>query len=361
MVPLAAVVVLLGSSPRCAPALADELRFGMNRVNLAWLSPGDRRRVVSDMAANGVKLVRLSLTPPVDESINAVSIAHEHDMRILLEIPLGNKDFYPVEIRKRSGLARIWDMYRLSDIDLQAFRAVFSAALQRIDKLGIALLAIEPGNEINLGAYNGDLSIYPHSNVHTARSLAEVQDRRAFETGIDKYVMITRIVREELSATTSNREAKIISAGLSDMSAELADRRGIERLEPAEVMQLLQARGIEEFIDAYGIHFYPNSHEPQDALQRHSEAAMSFCATAERGKPCWLTEWGVANLSQVCPLDDGERERIVLEVRSMFEKLMQAGRLATAFYFDWDSKTPYSTWRCSNLTPAGRAAIAPAQ
>ena len=356
---MAAIAFLAASLIGSWAAHANEPRFGINRVNLAWASPDARRQILDDMAAAGVKIVRLSLTPPVEKSLDAVRIAHQHGMRILLEIPLSNKAFYPPGTEKRPGFGRVWDIYRLSDIDPDKFRPIIRAAFRRIDELGITLDAVQPGNEINWGGYNGDLTVYPKANIRTARSLSDVKNRPGLEKGADKYVLVTKIVREELEATQRNRKAKVVSAGLSDMPAEYADKRGIERLDSIEFMEILRARGIDDHIDAYGVHLYPSIGASPELRRQHIEAAMSFCAAPERGKPCWITEWGVANTSNTCPTDDAKREQVVHEIRGVFEEFMRVGRLSTALYFDWDSKTPYSVWRCDALTSAGRAAVAP--
>src|SRR4029079_4521481 len=108
--------------------------------------------------------------------------------------------------------------------------------LHRIDALGIRLAAVELGNEINYSAYNGDLAVYREAGVPTPRSVFELQDRSAFEHGLDLYVATARITREELKASLHSRDARLVSAGLSDIGAEEADRRGMERLEPREVI-----------------------------------------------------------------------------------------------------------------------------
>jgi len=355
----AAVAFLVASLIGSSATFADEPRFGVNRVNLAWVSSDARRQILDQMAAAGVKFVRLSLTPPFEESLDAVRIAHERGMRVLLEISLSNKDFYPPGAKRRPGFGRVWDMYRLSDIDPEKFRTVLRAAFRRIDELGVALDAVQPGNEINWGGYNGDLAVYPKANVRTARSLNDVNNRSSLERGADKYVLIARIVREELAATQNSKQAKVVSAGLSDMPAEFADKRGIERLDSTEFAEILRARGIEDYIDAYGVHLYPSVSASPKVRRQHIESAMSFCAAPENGKSCWVTEWGVANTSNVCPPDDTGREQVVHELREVFEEFMHAKRLSAALYFDWDSKTPYSVWRCDALTPAGRAAVVP--
>ena len=342
------------------PAGGDETRFGMNRVNLAWVPPPARQQVLDAMADHGIDLVRLSLTLPLEASIDALRIADQHGMRILLEIPLGNKDFYPPDAVKRSGHGRIWDVHRLSDIDPNAFRRTFRDVLRRIDALGISLLAVQPGNELNLGGYNGDLHVYAGGNVRTARSRAELTDRSAFERGIEKYVVILQIVREELETSSESRQAKIISAGISDMGIVDADNRGMERVDANAFVSIVRAAGIENHIDAYGVHVYPSQEWSEEARRSHVLSILSFCKAPPKGKPCWISEWGIANTSGQCPVNDRHREHVVREARSLFEPLIRDERLSRAFYFDWDSKTPYSVWRCETLTPAGMAAVAPA-
>ncbi|WP_244512998.1 hypothetical protein [Ensifer sp. LC163] len=52
-------------------------------------------------------------------------------------------------------------MYQLSYISPELYRTIIGDVLQRNDRVGVPLVAVEPGNEINWGAYNGDLDILP--------------------------------------------------------------------------------------------------------------------------------------------------------------------------------------------------------
>ncbi len=164
-------------------ALADT-RFGVNRVNMAWLKPAEREQIFDQMVENGVVAVRLSLTRPLDQSIDAARLAHEKGpgdpARNLAQQCgfLSGRNKTPV-----GGRGRIWDMYRLSDISPERFRNAMADALQKIDALGVPLVAVEPGNEINWGAYNGDLAILPKEKMKTARSLAEMEELPLVERG----------------------------------------------------------------------------------------------------------------------------------------------------------------------------------
>lgn len=111
---------------------------------MAWLKPAERKQIFDQMVENGVVAVRLSLTRPVDQSIDAVRLAHEKGLAILLEISLNNADFYPEGTKPRSGCGRIWDMYRLSDISPERFQQAIGDALQKIDALGCRWSPLNP-------------------------------------------------------------------------------------------------------------------------------------------------------------------------------------------------------------------------
>ncbi|MGF6177862.1 glycoside hydrolase [Ensifer sp. 4252] len=331
---------------------------GINRVNLAWLTPGEQRKILGDIAASGATHVRLSLSAPVDRSIDAIEIAHGLGLKILLEIQLTNPDYYADEVRARTGFGRIWDIRRLSDLDPGKYRKNLNATLRRLDDAGVTLMAVEPGNEINYSAYNGDLVVFRKPGSATPRRASDIRNRQAFERGLATYVEVARITRQELKATNHSRNAVVVSAGLSDMSAGEADQRGMERLDPQEVITLLKLRGLDEHVDAYGIHVYPGR-KAGPKLAGDIRELLRFCGAGDAGKPCWITEWGVANSARSCPLDDQKRTDAVAAIRSVFNDLMSAGRLEAAFYYDWDTHAGYGVWRCGQLSSAGVKAIAP--
>ncbi|MEK1872656.1 MAG: glycoside hydrolase, partial [Rhizobium altiplani] len=217
---LACALAALWALAPARSADADDVlagRIGINRVNLAWLSHAAQERVLKEIAASGITHVRLSLSRPVGKSIEALEIADRLGLKILLEIQLGNKDYYPPETRPRTGFGRVWDVQRLSDLDLDLYRAHLRAALRRIDGMGIRIDAVEPGNEINYSAYNGDLVVYEKPGRRTPRRVSEVANSSAFERGLDAYIGTVRVTREELRATVHSGDALLISAGLSDV------------------------------------------------------------------------------------------------------------------------------------------------
>jgi len=352
-------VAASGLATAAFAAPAEPTQFGVNRVNLAWVDAAGREKVLDQIAQSGIRSVRLSLTNPMDASIDAVRLAHQKGLAVLLEISLNNPALYPEGTKPRSGRGRIWDMYRLSDVSPELYRAALRDALQRIDRLGVALIAVEPGNEINWGAYNGDLGIRPEANTRTARSLRDLADPDAVARGAANYVQLLKITRAELAKTKLSAGAKVVSAGLSDIPPAHADRRGIDSIDPVSFTALMREHGLDQAADGYGIHVYPGGDGSPAAREQHVEQALSICRSRPaEGKPCWVTEWGFANTAKTCPADDSRRERLVKATRERFANLMRDGRIAAAFYFDWDA-TIYGIWRCGGLSPAGRAAVTP--
>ncbi|BCP53268.1 hypothetical protein K32_18850 [Kaistia sp. 32K] len=330
-------------------AQAEAAEIGFNRVNLGWKQPAERKTIIDAMKRSGVASVRLSLSAPIGQSIDAVRMANAAGLRVLLEISLNNRAFYPDGTKRRSAKGRSFDVYRLSDLDPERYRKVIRDTLAKLDKAGVKLVGVEPGNEINWAGYNGDLAV----GADAKSDPAKVAD------GLARYVEIVRVTREELQKTKFNRDAKLISAGLSDMPVPFSRRVGLEIVPAPEWTSRMQAQGLDQWVDAYGIHVYPGSTgstESRDGLVRE---ALSFCGTAAAGKPCWITEWGVANTSPRCPIDDDTRAAQVDQVRSIIDADIEAGKVGAAYYFDWDSGTPYSVWRCGGLSAAGRAAVRP--
>lgn len=336
-------------------ASADAAELGFNRVNLGWQKPAERQDVIDQMKKSGVASVRLSLSAPVDPSLDAVRMAHEAGLRILLEISLNNPDFYPPGTKRRPAKGQSHDAYRLSDLDPERYRIVIRDALAKLDQMGVTVVAVEPGNEINWAGYNGDLTVRPAKSG----SAIKPADPIKVAQGVDRYVGVVRVTGEELRASKLNRDAKLISAGLSDMPVPFSRRVGLEIVPAADWTARMQERGLDTLVDAYGIHVYPGStgtRKRRDTLVRE---ALAFCGTDKAGKPCWITEWGVANTSPACPIEDDKRAALVDQVRAIIDDDIEAGRVEAAYYFDWDSKTPYSVWRCGGLSSAGRAAVRP--
>lgn len=337
----------------CCSTPVGAAELGFNRVNLGWQKPAERQNIIDEMKKSGVVSVRLSLSAPVEPSLDAVRIAHEAGLRILLEISLNNRAFYPEGTKRRSALGKSFDAFRLSDLDPERYRVVIRDTLAKLDSQGIELVAVEPGNEINWAGYNGDLA------VSLRKDSSETGDAAKISQGLDRYVDIIRVTHEELQASRLNRSAKLISAGLADMPIPFSRRIGLAIIPAPEWTAQMQRRGLDKFVDAYGIHLYPGGTHTRASRASLVRDVLSFCGPDNAGKPCWITEWGIANTSPTCPIQDDKRTVLIDQMRAIIDRDIEAGRVTAAYYFDWDGTTPYSVWRCGGLSSAGRAAVRP--
>src|SRR5205823_1619231 len=105
-----------------------------------------------------------------------------------------------------------------------------------------------------------------------------------------------------------NRQTPILSAGLSDPGS--AGHRPGARADAVTIpatIQYLRENGLDELVDAYGVHTYPWATTAAGLLGQLEKDTFAECRTPARGKPCWLTEWGIPVDGAGCPVNDASR------------------------------------------------------
>jgi hypothetical protein len=163
---------------------------------------------------------------------------------------------------------------------------------------------------------------------------------------------------------------RILTAGLMDAEeGDMSASRRVEAVSFSATLDFMRANGLDNLVDGYGIHGYPNSNPSTPAAKRweasEQETFVKEChpAGSAVGKPCWLTEWGIPNMDTSCPAHEDSRELVIRQVRDMFHQYIHQGRIGGLFYFTWGSDDkqpdPYSVYRCSALTGAGKVALQP--
>jgi hypothetical protein len=135
----------------------------------------------------------------------------------------------------------------------------------------------------------------------------------------------------------------------------------------------MKANGIDQLVDAYGVHVYPWSDgpgQPGPAANRSArleQFSLAECGSLRQGRPCWITEWGFKYQDQSCPpSDEASHIALVKEMMGDFRKDVAQGRVTGLFYFAWNSDSwqktlggPWNLDRCGEPTQSGRLAIAP--
>ena len=104
------------------------------------------------------------------------------------------------------------------------------------------------------------------------------------------------------------------------------------------------------------MHTYPWARASAQRLKQLKEDTLAECRPPGRGKPCWLTEWGLPAAGAACPGDDAPRAALMREMLADFGQLTWQGQLTGMIYYAW-SDDKYGIHRCGVLTESGRLAL----
>lgn len=339
-----------------APSAAAEMVWGVNHVHLGWLEPFARQEAIDRMAAAGVRSVRLDLVPPHEATLDALERLARRGIRAALVISLAEPELVAADATARPGRGVIHTVAGLSQLDPAHFRAAFGTLLATIERRGIQLAAFELGNEINWAAFNGDLALLaPGGAPHPAAPrIAALARPDLYREGLGRYVAALRVLRRLRDASSLNRTTPILSAGLAEMPVAFAAKVGAEFVDGAETLDELRRFGLDAAIDGYGVHAYPERDTDAAGRARDFARATALC---RRDKPCWITEWGVAETADACPMDDSRRLPLIAEALQRMAQVAAEDRLAGAYYYDWEAEKPYAIWRCGGLTASGRLVL----
>lgn len=349
---LASVIVAEAAAQGAAP-------LGVNAVNLAWQSPERREAILANIAASGVRRVRLTIPRPWPESIDAIRRARAHGLQVLLVLPTDDRDYYPPEIGPRSGLGRLNDQFPLSAIDLDRYRASFETLWRQLDTPETRLEAVELGNELNWADFNGDFPVREGGVKRQADGSlpAEVED--AARRGIARYARMLAIVQAARGRSLYNRDTRILSAAPADTPDAWVDRMGASRMPAGAFVQALRGEGADRFIDGYGAHFYTaGANSPVEEIARQMEQSIGFCRTGAH--PCTITEWGLDAEQPRCGTDEAVRVGMARRTKEAFRRAGAPFKIAETYFYTFDGEDQHSLWRCGRLGPTGRAVLDPA-
>jgi hypothetical protein len=330
---------------------------GVNETMLGWKTPEEREKIIDDMRQAGVGSVRVDLREPFDKYIDSLDLLTRKGLSILLIVQFAEPPLVARDATRRPGRGSIWSVAPLSQLDPEYFREKFGGLWREIERRRIRLAAIEAGNEINWAAFNGDLGLLPPQGQppQGAPGSVALHDRAAYLLGLRRYVAAVAILKQFRDASVNNRDAKIISAGLTWMPATFAAYVGAEYVDTNETLDILKADGLDAVVDGYGVHFYPNVNQTLSQRTRDFEDLLRPCAAGGRGHSCWLTEWGVRQPNLACPSDESKRVPLIRETLERIAASVRQKRIAGSYYYDWDDKPiEFAVWRCGGLTEAGK-------
>lgn len=336
------------------PAGAETLN-GVAVPNIAWESPAAVPQTLADVRAHGFDAVRIGWKGPFDKAEAALRAAAAKNLAIVVTVPVIDGQTSVAGAKVRPETRGFFPVHRLSDLDPAAVEAHVAGLLDRMQKAGVSLAGIEIGNEMNWSGYNGDLPVMDKGVVVADLAALPAAEADAFRAGVDRYAQALGRVDALLEARFPNpaKRPALILGGLADVNAAYIEKRGATYVEPALARRLLGDAGALESVSGMGVHLYEPLRAAIPATRRETMMAadLSGCGAAAFAMlPCWITEYGIAEPDAGCALGDEDRRALMRPFLSLLAVPANQGRIAAAFYYDWDGDDAFSLKRCGHVT-----------
>ena len=349
LLPLSCASILL-ATPNLVHAQAAVV--GVNLLNEPYnLTAAEQNSILDAMKEAGVRVIRTGIIENSDRGLDYAKRVSDHGIKIE----------WLAGVRGPSG-----NMI-LSVADPGKFRADFQPWLAKLESKGIVFAGIELGSEINWALWNNDLS-GKTGRVLGLDDLSRDPEGQQVAKGYINYIKLLATLKDIRDHSQLNQHTPIISAGLAPWEPPATGSKN-DAVSLNATIQFLHANGVEEAVDAYGIHWYPRGNVTPAARLSAMQLVFAECASGQaKGKPCWLTEWGLpAGDGKTCPVVDDGRAAVYSELRNDFRSLVQQGRLKGIIYYTWEGNIhdpnykydPYSIYLCGGLSKGGRVALAP--
>src|ERR1700723_1037731 len=355
------------------PVLAQHAIVGVNVVGTDQASDQTRYDLLEQLQRYHVKTIRTSLGGHGDRYTTFVVTAFQHGIgSVVFVSPSGGATSTAHTLPADKAAGRPWPVPALSDAGPEGFRKWFASELATLEAAGVRVTAFELGNELNTPRFNADFGAEktPGRTLRLSE-LENPDDAQASVVagGYRNYLKILAAMKDVRDYSTINRKTPIISG----MSAVMAAGRASVTI--PDSIEFLRQNGLDQLADGYGVHTYPTGDTRVSTAARADQLVQSgVLSECKQGtKPCWMTEWGLPNKDESCPLDDAARANAAQAERAALQKFVKQGRLAAILYYSWSgvlpfswqrnntnsNKDPYTIFRCGALTDAGKVALNP--
>jgi len=353
---------------------AQEMVVGVNVVNPLRASLTDQNTLLGQLKAAQVHVIRCGISND-DKGIDFAKRAVAAGIHIQLIASLEYAPGAPSRPYDPAKFPSMWGGHPLSYADPALSKTAIQHLFDSLDANGITLAGVELGNEINWAAFNPEFPLPGEGKILSLDDLAHDPEGKQIAKGFLQYVEVLKALKGVRDRSRLNKSTPIISAGMvsAQDGAKLYNNKKEDMVSLSATITFLRTHGLDSLVDAYGVHSYPSSAQPGNAvakaqrLGRLNSVDLAECRAkgAKYGKPCWITEWGFPNADLSCPAKETARTLLVEEVRGDFAVAGAERRLAGIDYFSWDSD-PWSktidadsVYRCGSLTESGKQAVAP--
>jgi hypothetical protein len=353
-----------------SPVQAEDFVTGFNVVNPYIASVADQDAILGQLKTARVHVIRVYFKPDDKSVVDFAKRANAQGIKIELIVDVQYSPNAPTRPYQPEEFPNMWGGHPLSFADPERSRTYFRSLIKKLEANGIVLEGLELGNEINWAAFNQDFPLPGDGKNFGLDDLYHDPEGQRIAKGFLRYLKVLAVLKDARDHSQLNRHTPIISAGLADFGREQSMPKKEDAVTINATLQFLRANGLDNFVDAYGIHIYPSDKTtPSNRKMFLDQTAVTECysANSTTGKPCWITEWGFQNKDTSCPPDETERTALVREMIDDFRDLAQQDRLVGALYFDWSRSAkpgdkqmdPFSVYRCGVLTESGKLVLAP--
>jgi hypothetical protein len=364
----ACLVAQLALFVLCASASASNLVNGVVLNQVANASVADQNAIIAQLKQAGVRVVRIGLKPN-DAEVNFAKRLYDQGIKIELLVGPQYPPNAPTRPYQPKAFPDMWSGHPLSSADPELSRAGFQAILGKLEANGIVLEALEFGNEYNWAPFNAEFPLPGEGKNFGLHDLYHDPEGKQIAKGFLQYLKVLAVLKEVRDQSKLNQRTPIISVGLADDGPEKVWANSkVSGVSLNASIEFMQANGLDNLVDYYGIHTYPSESTNPAARKSALEMyAVHECrpAASKVGKPCWITEWGFNNKDASCPVNDTARAALVREMMGDFRELAKEGRLVGIMYFVWNSEPhsktidPRSIYRCGALTESGKIVVSP--
>jgi len=353
-------------------AQPDKVVVGINMVNPGRFKVEQQNAMLSEMKKAGVRVIRCGVSPD-DKGLDFAKRVYAQGIKIELGVSVQFRDGAPTRQSQPKEFPGMWSGHPLSYADPDKFRAYFEPLLAKLEEQGIVLAAFELGNEINWTAFNAEFPLPGEGKgVLSLDDLYHDTEGKQIAKGYLQYLKVLAVLKDIRDHSKLNQHTPVITAGLID--AEQGDIKAGSKVDAASfsaTLDFMRANGLDKIVDGYGIHIYPNGNPKAPANQRmHAIDQETFdkeCRPpgSAAGKPCWITEWGIANRDTSCPGHEENRTMVMRQMLGIFYEYAKEKRIEGLILFTWNSDAwakqvdKFAMYRCGALTEGGRLAIMP--
>lgn len=368
---LTGIILALTMTSTAHAQEAHDVVVGVDIPGVGRMSSDEQDKLLSELHAAGVHVIRTWIG--TDMSYEFIKKACALSIKVELTLSVVS----PPNAPKRAMVADMPWMFGgapLSTADAELTKSTFQTQLNKLEAMGIELVAFELGNEFNNPSFNGEFPIHPNGECAKCGNmgldyLEHDPEGQKIAAGFRNYVKLLAAVKNVRDHSRLNRHTPVLLGGLADNGAEaISPGARTNQVSIKATIEYLRENGLDNVVDAYGIHTYPSpSGQPGAAAARRKsleDTALSECRPEGQGKPCWITEWGVENKDDSCPPNDSNRASLVRELMADdFRPYVQQKRIVGLLYYVWERnpgakrEEPFSLYRCGTLTPSGKLAI----